>query len=57
VGIAEARGDARLAAKPLLEEVIVGQLSRKYLDGDNSRCLGVVRPPYLAHAAAAEQRQ
>jgi hypothetical protein len=40
-----------------LEEVIVGQLSRKYLDGDNSRCLGVVRPPYLAHAAAAEQRQ
>jgi hypothetical protein len=57
VRVVQPRGDACLAAKPLLEEVVVDQLSRKYLDGDNPRCLGVVRPPYLAHAAAPEQCQ
>ena len=55
VAVVQACSSADLAAKPLLEVGVFGQVREQHLQGHHAVDLAVVGAPDLAHAAAAQQ--
>jgi hypothetical protein len=55
VRIVKARRCTRLAAEPLLELRVLGEVRQQHLQGHHPVDGGVVGAPHLAHAAAAQQ--
>ncbi|VAZ77002.1 hypothetical protein LAUMK15_03612 [Mycobacterium persicum] len=52
--VAQSCGGMSFATEPLLEHFVVGNLGRQDLDRDDPVGDGVIGPPHLAHAAAAQ---
>ena len=47
----------RLAAEPLLENLVTAETGGQHLQGDRPIECRVIGPPHLAHATAAQQLQ